>query len=68
MCLLTVRIPAMFAIMPFPILRSMMSKVVSDFEQGEWLSENHCSKAKLLIQLIHAGDKSSSLLKRCVFV
>lgn len=29
-----VRIPAMFAIMPFPILRSMMSKVVSKFEQG----------------------------------
>ncbi|XP_051972538.1 solute carrier family 46 member 3-like [Xyrauchen texanus] len=29
-----VRIPAMFAIMPFPILRSMMSKVVSKSEQG----------------------------------
>ncbi|RXN06869.1 solute carrier family 46 member 3-like protein [Labeo rohita] len=29
-----VRIPAMFAIMPFPVLRSMMSKVVSKSEQG----------------------------------
>jgi len=58
----------MFAIMPFPILRSMMSKVVSKFEQGEWLSEKHCSKSKLLIQLIHAAHKSSFLLKRCVFV
>lgn len=62
MCLLTVRIPAMFAIMPFPVLRSMMSKVVSKSEQGEWLSENHCSKAKLLIQQA-VGHKSSPLLK-----
>lgn len=29
-----VRIPSMFAIMPFPVLRSMMSKVVSKSEQG----------------------------------
>ncbi|TRY99243.1 hypothetical protein DNTS_022808 [Danionella cerebrum] len=29
-----VRVPAMFAIMPFPVLRSMMSKVVSNSEQG----------------------------------
>ncbi|KAA0703985.1 Solute carrier family 46 member 3 [Triplophysa tibetana] len=29
-----VRIPSMFAIMPFPILRSMMSKLVSKSEQG----------------------------------
>lgn len=62
-CLLTVRIPAMFAIMPFPVLRSMMSKVVSKSEQGELFSENHCSKAKLLIQL-DVGHKSSPLLKR----
>lgn len=53
----------MFAIMPFPVLRSMMSKVVSKSEQGELLSENHCSKAKLLIQL-DVSHKSSSLLKR----
>ncbi|XP_051973593.1 solute carrier family 46 member 3-like isoform X1 [Xyrauchen texanus] len=29
-----VRIPTMFAIMPFPVLRSMMSKVISKSEQG----------------------------------
>lgn len=31
----TVRVPLLLAIMPFPILRSMMSKIISKSEQGE---------------------------------
>lgn len=33
----TVRVPMLFAIMPFPVLRSMMSKIISKSEQGEWV-------------------------------
>lgn len=32
-----VRVPMLFAIMPFPVLRSMMSKIISKSEQGEWV-------------------------------
>jgi len=32
----TVRVPSLFSIMPIPVLRSMLSKVVLPSEQGEW--------------------------------
>lgn len=31
----TVRVPMLLSIMPFPVLRSMMSKIISKSEQGE---------------------------------
>lgn len=33
----TVRVPMLLSIMPFPVLRSMMSKIISKSEQGEWV-------------------------------
>lgn len=32
-----VRVPLLLSIMPFPVLRSMMSKIISKSEQGEWV-------------------------------
>lgn len=37
---LAVRLPMLLAIVPFPVLRSMMSKIISKAEQGEWLQSS----------------------------
>ena len=46
----TVRVPMLFAIMPFPVLRSMMSKIISKSEQGECVLQEPQNRVCVCLQ------------------
>lgn len=50
----TVRVPMLLSIMPFPVLRSMMSKIISKSEQGECVQRSYRAVSVCLYNLLRS--------------